>query len=60
MSDADSNEPTAEAPVTAESGDGGAPPPETGDRDEAWYRDPNGPCGTTYNFSNGLAVTFTP
>ncbi|MCK6448552.1 MAG: thrombospondin type 3 repeat-containing protein, partial [Planctomycetes bacterium] len=27
---------------------------------QAWFRDPTGPCGATYNFSNGLAVTLTP
>ncbi len=25
-----------------------------------WYRDPMGPCGTAFNLSNGIAVTFTP
>jgi hypothetical protein len=25
-----------------------------------WYRDSAGPCGTTYNVSNALSVTFTP
>ena len=23
-----------------------------------WYRDPGGPCGTTYNVTNAVAVTF--
>jgi hypothetical protein len=27
---------------------------------QAWYRDPIGPCGSAYNFSNALAITFTP
>jgi hypothetical protein len=27
---------------------------------QCYYRDPTGPCGATYNFSNGFAVTFTP
>ncbi len=26
---------------------------------QAWYRDPTGPCGTAFNLSNALAVTFT-
>jgi hypothetical protein len=26
---------------------------------QAWYRDPQGPCGSS-NFSNGVAVTFAP
>ncbi|MFN0007928.1 MAG: FG-GAP repeat protein [Planctomycetota bacterium] len=25
-----------------------------------WYRDPQGPCGTLTNFSNGVQVTFGP
>jgi hypothetical protein len=25
-----------------------------------WYRDPMGPCGSAFNLSNGLAVTFAP
>lgn len=27
---------------------------------QAWYRDPAGPCGTSYNVTNGLTITFTP
>ena len=27
---------------------------------QCFYRDPFGPCGSTYNFSNGFAVTFFP
>ena len=27
---------------------------------QGWYRDPMGPCGTAFNLSNGLAVTFEP
>jgi hypothetical protein len=27
---------------------------------QCYYRDPTGPCGATYNFSNGFAVTFIP
>jgi hypothetical protein len=27
-------------------------------RFQAWYRDPAGPCGTGFNLSNGLEVTF--
>jgi hypothetical protein len=27
---------------------------------QAWYRDPSGPCGTSYNVTNGLSITFTP
>jgi len=25
-----------------------------------WYRDPAGPCGSSFNLTNGLAVTFAP
>ncbi len=25
---------------------------------QAWYRDPFGPCGQTFNFTNGLSVTW--
>lgn len=27
---------------------------------QTWYRDPAGPCGTGFNASNGLEVTFVP
>lgn len=27
---------------------------------QTWYRDPNGPCGTGFNLTNGLKVEFTP
>ena len=27
---------------------------------QAWYRDPSGPCGSQFNFSNGFQVTFVP
>ena len=27
---------------------------------QAWYRDPQGPCGSTFNLSDAIAVTFTP
>lgn len=27
---------------------------------QTWYRDPSGPCGTSFNVTNGLTVTFTP
>ncbi len=27
---------------------------------QGWYRDPMGPCGTAFNLSNGLAITFAP
>ncbi|MCK6447630.1 MAG: right-handed parallel beta-helix repeat-containing protein [Planctomycetes bacterium] len=27
---------------------------------QAWFRDPNGPCGSTYNTSNALSITYTP
>ena len=27
---------------------------------EFWYRDPNGPCGSNTNFSNGVKVAFVP
>lgn len=27
---------------------------------QAWYRDPFGPCGTSFNVTNGLTLTFTP
>ena len=27
---------------------------------QAWYRNPGGPCGTNFNLSNGLRVTFEP
>ena len=29
-------------------------------RFQCWYRDPLGPCGNGFNFSNAIAVTFTP
>ena len=25
---------------------------------QGWYRDPNGPCGGTFNLTNGLAITW--
>lgn len=27
---------------------------------QAWYRDPNGACGSSFNFSNAIAVQFAP
>ncbi len=27
---------------------------------QAWYRDPAGPCGSKFNFSNAIAIVFTP
>ncbi len=27
---------------------------------QGWYRDPMGPCGTAFNLSNAIAVTFAP
>ncbi len=27
---------------------------------QGWYRDPLGPCGTAFNLSSALAVTFAP
>jgi len=27
---------------------------------QGWYRDPGGPCGSTFNLSDGLAATFVP
>ena len=27
-------------------------------RFQAWYRDPSGPCGTGFNLSNGVEITF--
>ena len=27
---------------------------------QAWYRDPQGPCGGFFNLSNAVSVTFTP
>jgi FG-GAP repeat len=38
---------------------GGIDPGETW-RFQCWFRDPNGPCGATYNASSAVAVTFTP
>jgi hypothetical protein len=26
---------------------------------QGWYRDPNGPCGSGFNLSNALSVTFS-
>jgi len=27
---------------------------------QGWFRDPTGPCGTAFNLTNGLALTFAP
>ena len=27
---------------------------------QGWFRDPTGPCGSAFNLTNGLAVTFAP
>ena len=27
---------------------------------QGWYRDPFGPCGSAFNISNAVSVTFTP
>ena len=27
---------------------------------QGWYRDPLGPCGSFFNFSNAVSVTFGP
>ena len=27
---------------------------------QGWYRDPAGPCGSGFNLTNGIEVTFTP
>lgn len=27
---------------------------------QTWFRDPNGPCGATYNTSNALSITYVP
>jgi hypothetical protein len=27
---------------------------------QAWYRDPGGPCGSSFNFSNAITATFLP
>jgi hypothetical protein len=27
---------------------------------QTWYRDSAGPCGSTFNFSNAVSVSFTP
>lgn len=34
--------------------------PATTWRFQAWYRDPQGPCGTAFNLSNALEVLFGP
>jgi hypothetical protein len=27
---------------------------------QTWYRDPTGPCGSSFNLSNALRVSFGP
>ena len=27
---------------------------------QTWYRDPAGPCGSGFNLTNAVSVTFTP
>jgi hypothetical protein len=39
----------------------GAVPPAGGVRTyQAWYRNPTGPCGSAFNLTNGVQVTWAP